>query len=453
MVGGPNPCFHFWVERAMNRTRFARRAVSARAFAWASAAATIAVHWSAFAATDVRVWHALPPHNAEVFESLVNEFNRSQSDVRVKLKAFRSTAEIEQAIARAKSRDDKPHIAQLEENRAPDGGERPYIQPLHALLAAHPIKDAKWFVSGENAFARDGKGRLLAFPYMAEVPVMFYNIDAFKKAGLKPQPARSWVALQDQIVTLANNGSRSCPFTSDQPVSINLENLAAVNNQPYLSEGNGLKGKGTPTFLFDVVYVRHLSMMISWVRSELMVKPEFNEVATKRFAKGECAVLLSVSGNIGEFRAASGLNFSVTGLPYYPEVTKQPGNPFLSGSALWLISGQPKEADKASAAFLSFLAQPKQAARWHQETGYLPLTREAFESTNKSYYRNMDQWPTLVAAYAGTPGEASRGFRVKNYPEIRDMFHQQLVQALNGKQPAMTTLKVASTEASKIMKR
>lgn len=435
----------------MNRTRTVRSACPARVFACAAAFAAMAASFGASAATDIRVWHALPSHNAEVFEGLVKEFNRSQSDVRVRLKAFSSPYEIEKAIAAAKKRDDKPHLAQLEENRAPDG--RSFVQPLHALLAKYPVKNAKWFLSGDNAFARDGKGRMVAFPYMAEVPVMYYNINAFKKAGLTPQPERTWSGLQAQLVDLANNGSRSCPLTSDQPVSVNLENLAAINKQPYTSESNGFRGRGTPAFQFDVMFVRHLSMMISWVRSELMVKPEFNEVASKRFAQGECAVLLSMSGNLGEFRKASRLDFGVTGLPYYPEVTKQPGNAFLSGSALWAIAGQSKEADKATASFLAFLAEPKRAARWHQETGYLPLTQQAFEETGKSYYGKLDQWSTVVAAYAGTPGESSRGFRVKNYPEIREMFHQQLMQALAGNQPAMTTLKMASTEASKIMKR
>lgn len=437
----------------MNRSGYARTAKPARVFAWASAAVAMAMAFGASAATEIRVWHALTPHNAKVFEDLVKEFNRSQDQATVKLKAFKSTTEIENAIQRAKNRDDKPHLAQLEENRAPDGGARSFVQPLHALLAAHPIKNAKWFISGSNAFAHDSKGRPVAFPYMAEVPVMFYNIDAFKKANLPPQPERSWSGLQAQLVTLANNGSRTCPLTSDQPVSINLENLAAVNKQPYTSEGNGLKGRGTPAFMFDVMYVRHLSMMISWVRSELMVKPEFNEMATKRFAQGECAVLMSVSGNIGEFRSVSKLNFGVTGLPYYQEITKEPGNPFLSGSALWVVAGQSKESDAASAAFLSFLAQPKQAARWHQETGYLPVTQQAFEATSPSYYKTLDKWSTLVAAHAGTADDLARGFRVKNYPEIRDMFHQQITHALAGNQPAMTTLKTASAEAGKIMKR
>lgn len=437
----------------MNQARFARTAGSARGFAWASAVVAMTMAFDASAATEIRVWHALTPHNAKVFEGLVKDFNRSQKETKVQLKAFKSTAEIESAIKAAKSRDDKPHLAQLEENRAPDGGARSFVQPLHALLATHPIKNAKWFVSGSNAFAHDSKGRLVAFPFMAEVPVMYYNIDAFKKANLPPKPERSWSGLQDQLVTLANNGSRSCPLTSDQPVSINLENLAAVNKQPYTSEGNGLKGRGTPAFLFDVMYVRHLSMMISWVRSELMVKPEFNEKAAQRFAQGECAVLLSVSGNLGEFRSASKLNFGVTGLPYYPEITKEPGNPFLSGSALWVIAGQSKEADNGSAAFLSFLAQPKQAAQWHQETGYLPVTQQAFQETGDSYYKKLNEWSTLLAAHSGAADDAARGFRVKNYPEIRDMFHQQITHALAGNQPAMTTLKSASAEAGKIMKR
>ena len=423
-----------------------------RAIAWATAALATVFSVSAAAATDIRVWHALSDHNADVFEALVNDFNRSQSDVKVRLKAFASTAEVEKAVAAAKKRDDRPHLAQLEENRAPDAGARSYVQPLHAMLATHPIKNADWFLSGDNAFARDAKGRLVAFPYMAEVPVMYYNIDAFKKANLKPQPDRSWSGLQDQLVTLANNGSRRCPFTSDQPVSINLENLAAVNKQPYTSEGNGLSGRGTPAFLFDSMYVRHLSMMISWVRSEIMVKPEFNAAAIDRFAQGECAVLMAMSGHLGEFRTASRLNFGVTGLPYYPEVTKEPGTPFLSGSALWVIAGQAKEADNGTAAFLSYLAQPKQAARWYQDTGYLPLTKQAFDETGKSYYRNINEWSSLVAAHANKPHERSRGFRVKNYPEIRDMFHEHIMQALRGEQPAMTTLKLAGNEASKIMK-
>lgn len=428
---------------------------SGRKLAWASAGAMLLTSMAASAATEVRVWHSLSPYNKEVFEGLVKDFNRDQKEVTVKLKAFGSEEEIEAALAAAKKRDDRPQLVQLDDDRAPDEvAGRSYIQPLHALLAKHPIKDAKWFLPEQNTFARDSKGRLVAFPYMVDVPVMFYNIDAFKKADLKPAlPQRAWNGLQDQLVTLANNGSRNCPLTSDQPVSINLENLAAVNNQLYASNDNGLKAKSKPAFSFDSMYIRHLSLMISWVRSELMVKPEFDSVATKRFAARECAVLFSTSGNLGYFKNSKKLDFAISGLPYYPQVTQKPGNPFVGGSALWVTAGQSKDSDAASAQFLAWLAQPKRAAEWYQHTGFLPLTEQAFAQTDNGYYKDLGDWKQLVAANAKNPGANSRGFRIDNYPRIRAMFHDTLEKALSGNQPAPTALKTAAVEAGKLMRK
>src|SRR3546814_9440970 len=79
-------------------------------------------------------------------------------------------------------------LVQLPDARSPTGAPgRHYILPMHSLLAKYPIKNAKWFLPSSNTFAHDTKGRLTGFPYMASVPVLFYNIDAFEKAGLKSE--------------------------------------------------------------------------------------------------------------------------------------------------------------------------------------------------------------------------------------------------------------------------
>ncbi|NLY27496.1 MAG: extracellular solute-binding protein [Alcaligenaceae bacterium] len=425
-----------------------------RRLAWASAGVLLATSSAAWSATEVRVWHSLNGHNLQVFEALVKSYNRSQDQVQVRLKGFDNEDAVEAALVAAKGVQDRPHLVQLDDDRYPEAvSRRPYMQPLHQLLEKNPIKDAKWFVSEQVSFARDGRGRLLAFPYMLEIPVMYYNIDAFKKANLNPPaPDRVWTGLQGQLVSLANNGSRQCPLTSDQSVSVNLENLAAVNNQLFINEPTG-KGKNAKPaeFSFDSLYIRHLSMMISWVKSEIMVKPGGEAVAAKRFANKECAVLISASSNLGWFKEARGLDFSLTGLPYYPEVTKTPGNPFVGGSAIWATSGHPKETDAAMAGFLAWLAKPDNAANWFQRTGYLPLTQQAFAATPASYYKGMGNWQEQVSAYARNPAANGRGFRIDNYPRIRAMFHQTLETALNGNQPAVTALKMAADEAGKLM--
>lgn len=427
---------------------------------WRMRMAVLAVSVMGFGAanaeTDVQVWYSLGEHNQEVFEDLVSQFNRQQDDVQVSLKAFESPKEIEPALLeRVMARQKTPHLVQIDDNRDPEAlSVQKHITPLYALLKKHPIKHAKWFAAPQNLSMRDDQGRLLAFPYMIDVPVMFYNIRAFEKAGIKPMvPQRSWYALQEQLVDLANKATRNCPATTDQPVSVNLENLAAVNNQFFTSGENGTKGQ-MASFSFDTTFVRHLSLMIAWVRSELLVNPGPDVHATDHFAASQCSVLWTESSNLGRFIETRSLKFGLSGLPYYPQVTKTPGNPYLEGTGLWATAGHSNAEHKATVQFLAWLAQPENAAHWYQKTGFLPLTRQAFEQTPDSYYEDngVEPWYDLVAVYIKPPSETAAGFKIKNYPEIREMFHRTLQEALGGQYPAVTALTTAKTEATRIMK-
>lgn len=417
--------------------------------AWVLAAAVVAT--PVWAATEVPVWVTLNGHNADAFQDLVKAYNRSQSAVQVKVRTFDTPDALNQALDAAARSKTLPALAQIGDSHTLEEiSERAYVQPLYTLQKTGPLKSVRWFVASDNAFIHDPKGRLMAFPSMLEVPVMYYNQDAFKKAGLAPAvPQRTWMDLQGQLVNLANHGSRQCPLASDLPVSINLENLAAVNNQLYASADNGLKAKGLPSFSFDTTYVRHLSLMISWVRAQIMVRPEIGLQSVNKFSQGQCAVLMSNSGHIGQFSGQGKLHYGVSGLPYYPEVTKLPGNPFVSGAGLWVMKS-PKPVTDATVSFLGWMAQPEQSARWYQETGYLPVTQAAFDSTPASYYTNLGQWRSLVAVYSGRSAVTAQGFRIQNYPAIRTRFQQILNSALDGQQPAVTALNTAAVEGNRL---
>jgi multiple sugar transport system substrate-binding protein len=96
------------------------------------------------------------------------------------------------------------------------------------------------------------------------------------------------------------------------------------------------------------------------------------------------------------------------------------------------------------------LAQPENAARWYQKTGFLPVSREAFNATGSDYYKDKGDWMHLVGAYSsGTSGTAKGNFR--NYRQIRAVFNQSLESALDGQQPAMTALRTAATEANRLV--
>lgn len=406
---------------------------------------------AAYAApVQIQVWHALPSANKAEFEKLAKQFNKDQDDVAVTLRAFDSQSALETTARTAVKGKDAPNLVQLEDNHSPEViADEKAIMPLYQLFAKYPVKDLNWYLPTTASFVRDNKNRLLAFPWMAEVPVMFYNTDYYKKSGLDPKkPARTWSDLQAELLKLRD--TYDCPYASGDQVSVHLENLAAVNNQPYTSNANGLgpatKVPGT-TLQFDTLFMRHIALMVSWKRSLLFTAHTAGHEADALFAKGDCAVLMSGSGGFGEFNKVRNLNFGVAPLPYYAQVTKEPGRPFVSGSALWVIEGRPAAEEKATAAFLAWLSTPVIATKWHQQTGYLPLTEAAFRAADVSFYSKYPGSQELITSMRAQPGPNERGFRMANYAKIVPVLNRELDAALDGKTPPVAALNNASAQA------
>jgi multiple sugar transport system substrate-binding protein len=406
---------------------------------------------AAQAATQIQVWHTLSGANKSEFEKLVKQFNKEQSDVEVSLRAFASEATLKQEAGTAIRAKQAPNLLQLEDNHSPEAvAEHASIKPLHELLAKYPIKDANWYLPTTTSFVHDAKGRLLAFPWMAEIPLMFYNLDAYKKAGLNPnQPARTWPDLQADLLKVRDQANFDCPFATSEDVMVHIENLAPVNNQSLASNDNGLgAGKTAPAMQFDTLYMRHLSLMVSWIRADMYPQHSNDRSSDAAFSKGTCGVLLSGSGSLGQFVADDNVKFGVAPLPYYPQATSSAGRPFVSGAALWATEGHPADQDKATVAFLAWLSKPVIAAEWHQHTGYLPLTEAAFRASDVSYYNRMPGAQNVIAAMRAPAPSANRGFRMKNYDRIENVFSKELDNAFSGKTPPVAALSTAANQAN-----
>ena len=406
------------------------------------------------APVEIQVWHALPEANKDEFEKLVKQYNKDKDAVAVKLRGFPSESALEAEARTAVKGKQGPHLLQLADNHSPEVvADSKAILPLYQLLAKYPIKDVSWYLPQTSSFVRDERNRLLAFPWMAEMPVMFYNIDHYKKAGLNAlKPARTWADLQTELIALRD--TQTCPYASSEQVSIHLENLASVNNQLYVNNGNGLTaaGKKAPpaALQFDTLFMRHVSLMVTWKRSELFTKHTADDTADTLFAKGECSVLTTGSGAFGEFAKTRRLAFGVAPLPYYPQATKEPGLPFVSGAALWAIDGKPAAEDKATAALLGWLSTPVVATKWHQQTGYLPLTEAAFRAADVSFYDKYPGSHNVIASMRAQPGPNGRGFRVKNYDQILPILNREVNDALEGKKPPVASLGAAANAAKSL---
>lgn len=102
------------------------------------------------------------------------------------------------------------------------------IKPVYDVFKEAGIQfDESQFVPTVSGYYSDSKtGHLLSQPFNSSTPVLYYNKDAFKKAGLDPeQPPKTWQDLADYAAKLKASGMK-CGYASGWQDGSNWKTLA-----------------------------------------------------------------------------------------------------------------------------------------------------------------------------------------------------------------------------------
>ena len=122
-------------------------------------------------------------------------------------------------------------------------------------------------------------------------------------------------------------------------------------------------------------------------------------------------------------------------MPYWPEVAGAPQNSIIGGATLWVLRDRPRAEYAGVAQFFAYLSKPEVQAAWHQNTGYLPITRAAFDLTRAQgfYDRNPGAAISIEQMTLKPPTENSKGIRLGSFVLIRDVIEEELEQVFSGK--------------------
>lgn len=418
-----------------------RRAISALvagAAVFVTTVAAVLAPQTAFAVTEVRVWHSLTGVPAQTFASIVDRFNAEQKNYRVDLLYKGDDRATTAAGVAALSLPNGPDLLQVSEVASGDVlAVKNGIKPIHELLPLAKSKDFDFFIPGAVSFMKDERNRLRAFPLEASVPVLLYNKTAYAKAGLSDTPPSTWRDLQAQLIALQDAGKgMKCSYTSSDQAWIHIENLGALHGESIATKNNGLEGSGATLTFNDLLHVRHIALMMSWVKSQLFLPSGHGDEGDARFASGECGVLTTASGSLGDIVKAAHFNIGVAPLPFYEEGARQPVNTLVGGSALWAVEGRTKDVYNGIAAFLAYLSTPVVAVEWHQKTGSLPWTSAAYlVSERTGFYDKLPGLAGVMKAAATSQAATSRGIRLPNYDKVRSIMDEQLDAVWSGAKP------------------
>src|SRR5690606_20417033 len=400
-----------------------------------SLAGVIAGMGSAHAATDINFWHSMQGALGERVNGLVDEFNKSQSDYVIHAIYNGTYGESMNAGIAAFRAGNAPDILQVfEVGTATMMYARGAIRPLKQLSeeAGEP-PDAKAFIGAVAGYYSSRDGKLISMPFNSSTVVFYYNKDAFKKAGLDPEkPPKTWEELAAAGQKLKAAG-QECGYTTSWPSWVQLETFSAWHNVPYATEDNGFGGLNARLAFDTPLHVRHLDKLAKLAKEGIFMYGGRGDQPNSLFIRGKCAMITRSSGLRANLSKNAKFEFSTSTLPYYADVSGAPQNTIIGGASLWVFANKKPEVYKGVTKFFHFLASPEIAARWHQQTGYVPVTKAAYELTKKQGFYDKNPGTEVGVQQLNVETTAqSRGLRLGFLPQIREIEDQEIERIMSG---------------------
>jgi sn-glycerol 3-phosphate transport system substrate-binding protein len=439
------------------------------------AALVVAVPGAALAKTEIHFWHAMTGQLGEALAEQARQFNDGQTEYEVKPLQKGGYAETLTSAIAAYRQKNPPHIVQVFEVGTQTMLLSGAIHPVHELMQQHEIR-VNWddFIKPVvGYYTKDGK--LYSMPYNSSTPILYYNKDAFKKAGLDPEkPPKTWKDVEAYARKIIGAGAAKCGFSTGWPSWTMVENMHATHDQPFATKNNGFGGvEGVELLINREFGQKHIGALAAWQKDRVYSYGGRGGAADPRFVNGDCAIYIQSSALIGGFTRSVKFDWGTGELPHWGAPYKK-ATSIIGGATLWVLKGKPDAEYRGVARFLEFLARPEQQMWWHVNTGYLAISNTAVRNLEQGYHfvRNPKQY-TAFAQLTGLPPAAPRalqgkktapakpervatpnssGLRLGNFVQIRDAIESELENVFAGKKSVKQGLDDAAAKSNALLK-
>ncbi len=400
---------------------------------------------------EINMWMGLTGLSAELLNKYGEEFNKTQSQYKAVVSFKGQYPEQRAAAVAAYRAGNPPHIMQMFDAGSGDMmSSKTAIVPVSDVFKRAGLKfDPADFIAPARGYYGLPDGRLLSMPFNVSTTVLFYNKDAFKKAGLNPdQPPKTWPELVDAARKIRQSNASACGFTTTWLAWVMLEQFSSRHNMSIGSEQNGRTSLNAALDFNSPLHVRMVQTLVDMQKDKSFDYGGRSNDAAAKFISGECAMLTQSSGGLGAIAQGAKFQFGVGQLPYWPDVKGTPYATTIGGASLWVFNA-PKRTPaefKGVALFLDYLRSTPVMVDWAKQTGFLPATNAAFKAMQDEgfFKQNPGRDVPILSLIEGRQGDHTKGYRFGRWTEIRDYYHEEVERALQGRQSAKEALDIAA---------
>ncbi|SCW81282.1 sn-glycerol 3-phosphate transport system substrate-binding protein [Paenibacillus tianmuensis] len=392
-------------------------------------------------------WHSMSGELGKAVDKLVADFNASQKNVVVEA-VFQGT--YDESLNKMKaSMDSKsgPALIQVYEIGSRFMIDSKAITPIQKFIDADKYDVSQLEENILNYYTVDGK--LNSMPFNTSNPILYYNKDMFKAAGLDPEkPPVTYEEVAEAAKKLTKDGKAGASFAI---YGWFMEQFFANQGAELLNNGNGRTSPATKSMLGSDAGINTMTWWKQMIDDKTMLNLGRKTDDTKKpFAAGQIAMTLDSTASLRGIVSAAEGKFQV-GTAFLPKPKDaKDGGVIVGGASLYILNNRSEAEQKGAWEFIKFLADPKQQAYWHVNTGYFPITKKAYdEQLVKDNLTKYPQFKTAVDQLHQTKAnKATQGAVMGVFPEARQLTEGAIEEVLNGKKTPKEALDGAAKEIS-----
>jgi ABC-type glycerol-3-phosphate transport system substrate-binding protein len=381
----------------------------------------------------VRFWHAMGGPLGEVLNEMIDEFNAGHPSIFVKSESMGSYEALKQKILASIVAKNQPDLAQA------------YEAWISTLLGGDALVDLGKLDPGfteeledffpvlvENSYY---DGRLMSLPFNKSVPVLYYNKDLFRRAGLDPeQPPRTWKEFSDYCRALTRD------LTGDGKPNqwgFKFTDHATYFECLLVQNGGEIYDRENQTMLFaSPKGVEALQYLVDLVRRERIA--DFYLTGYQHqvdFAAGETAMIVASCVSRTFMRKQLKFDWGIAPLP-----ARERRGSLVYGTNIVIFSRSSERRREAAWEFIKWFTNPENSTRWALRTGYVPIRRSSLEleMMREEFARRPDsRVPVEEMEWAFFEPRMAR------WLQIREYLGDAIKAALLGKSPPGEALEEA----------
>lgn len=324
---------------------------------------------------------------------------------------------------------DMDAIMPLDEFIAADGGQEYIDDFIPAFL--------------ENSYY---DGHIYSIPFQRSTVIMYYNKDHFKEAGLDPEkPPVNWEELREYAKKLtvtdsSGNVSRYGVLFSDDPFIFSgfcRQNSSSPDFQLMSGDGKSVN--------FDTPEnVEALQFFMDLKEDGVMPEGSIKFAdAPSNFMAGAASIIATSSGNLTNILDNTDFEVGTAFLP----AAKQYGSA-TGGANIYIFKDIDPKKQEAAWKFIRWVTEPKRAAQWSVDTGYVATRKSAYETDLMKDY--LSKVPQAVTAKEQVDYACSE-IRVHDNQRVAQIFQQAIDSVVTKTASPEDALKQAQSEAEGIL--